>query len=63
MKAHESGKEAASSLLPVQFFGKKASLVEVSSRPAARTRSACTPRTRAIHRGDEKPRRRSSTRR
>jgi len=30
VKAHESGKEAASIFKPVQFFGKKASLVEVS---------------------------------
>ena len=29
VKAHESGKEAASVFKPVQFFGKKASLVEV----------------------------------
>jgi len=30
VKAHESGKEAVSVFKPVQFFGKKASLVEVS---------------------------------
>jgi len=30
VKAHESGKEAASVFKPVQFFGKRASLVEVS---------------------------------
>ena len=30
MKAHASGKEAASLFKPVQFFGKRASLVEVS---------------------------------
>jgi 23S rRNA pseudouridine955/2504/2580 synthase len=30
VKAHESGKEAVSVFRPVQFFGKKASLVEVS---------------------------------
>ena len=30
VRAHESGKEAASVFKPVQFFGKKASLVEVS---------------------------------
>jgi 23S rRNA pseudouridine955/2504/2580 synthase len=30
VKAHESGKEAVSLFKPVQFFGKKASLVEVS---------------------------------
>jgi 23S rRNA pseudouridine955/2504/2580 synthase len=30
VKAHESGKEAVSIFKPVQFFGKKASLVEVS---------------------------------
>jgi len=29
VKAHESGKEAVSVFKPVQFFGKKASLVEV----------------------------------
>ena len=30
VKAHESGKEAVSVFKPVQFFGKKASLVEVA---------------------------------
>jgi 23S rRNA pseudouridine955/2504/2580 synthase len=30
VKAHESGKEAASLFKPVQFFGKKATLVEVA---------------------------------
>ena len=50
-----SGKPSISEFRPVQFFGKRATLMEVDCRPAAPTRSASTPQ-HAGHpvAGDEK---------
>ena len=49
VKAHESGKEAVSIFCRCSSSARRPRSWRCRSRPAARTRSACMPRTRAIH--------------